>query len=72
MNLSAQSEFKRLPDGALVVTVSGSWKLGRELPQAEQLLTEIERGPKAETISFDASALDRLGQRTAGIPHQGD
>jgi phospholipid/cholesterol/gamma-HCH transport system permease protein len=57
MNLSAELELKRLPDNALVVTVSGRWKLGRELPQADQLLTEIERGPKAEAISFDASAL---------------
>ena len=57
MNQSAELELKRLPDKALVVTVSGRWKLGRELPQADQLLAEIEREPKAELIFFDASAL---------------
>jgi phospholipid/cholesterol/gamma-HCH transport system permease protein len=55
--IPGQLELKRLPDGALVVVVSGRWKLGRELPHADQLLTEIEKGPKADILSFDSTRL---------------
>ena len=39
------------------MVVSGKWELGGELPHADQLINEIEKGPKANTLSFDSTSL---------------
>jgi phospholipid/cholesterol/gamma-HCH transport system permease protein len=56
-DMPGRLELERLSDGALVVVVSGRWTLDRELPHADQLLTGIEEGPKADILSFDGTRL---------------
>jgi phospholipid/cholesterol/gamma-HCH transport system permease protein len=55
--MPGQLELNRLPNGTLVVVISGMWKLGKELPHADQILIQIEKGPKADILSFDSTRL---------------
>ncbi len=47
----------RLPDATLTVRLSGEWKLGRQLPQGEELRRQIESGGPVSRITFDTQAM---------------
>jgi phospholipid/cholesterol/gamma-HCH transport system permease protein len=55
----ARSElsFSRPADGALLVHLSGDWKLDKMLPSADQVQKEIASGPKVQRLFFDAREL---------------
>lgn len=50
-------ELETAADGALVVRVSGEWKLGSDLPRVEDLLSKIRSAARPKRISFEAGAL---------------
>lgn len=47
----------RLPGSTLTVRLSGKWKLGRQLPQGEELRSQIASGPAVKRITFDTNAM---------------
>ncbi len=54
----AKLDVKRSPDGeVLVISISGDWLTGGELPHAEAVRDEIESGSRVRAVSFDASGL---------------
>jgi phospholipid/cholesterol/gamma-HCH transport system permease protein len=53
----AELTLLRLPDGTLTVRLSGEWKLGRQLPQGEELRRQIESADTVSRIIFDSQAI---------------
>jgi phospholipid/cholesterol/gamma-HCH transport system permease protein len=47
----------RLPDATLIVRLSGEWKLGRQLPQDEEIRRQIESLEAVSRITFDTQAM---------------
>ncbi|MFC1828226.1 MlaE family ABC transporter permease [Thermodesulfobacteriota bacterium] len=50
--------FSRPDDSTLLVTLSGTWKIGKELPPAASVRTAIESGPGIARITFDTRDLE--------------
>ncbi len=53
----AELTLLRLPDDILEVRLSGEWKLGRQLPQGEELRRQIESTGTVSRITFDTQAI---------------
>ena len=53
----AELALLRLPDSTLAVRLSGEWKLGRQLPQGEELQLQIKSEGTVSRITFDAKAM---------------
>jgi len=49
--------IERRGGGALLVVLSGSWKLDREIPSAEEALKQIGSGEHVSRIDFDTSEM---------------
>jgi phospholipid/cholesterol/gamma-HCH transport system permease protein len=47
----------RSEDGLLVVLLSGPWKIGGELPSADEVVNEIEKNAPVPTVAFDVQGL---------------
>ncbi len=54
---SAALRFESPAEDTLRVVLSGLWKLGHDLPLAEEILKQIESDPKVQRIRFDADDL---------------
>ncbi len=48
--------FRRMPDGMMVVALSGPWRLQRDMPSAEALRRELETAAPVR-ITFDTAGL---------------
>src|SRR5512135_805185 len=59
MQLEGKAELTlvSLPDATLTVRLSGEWKLGRQLPQGEDLRRRIESAGTVSRITFDTKAV---------------
>lgn len=55
--MNGEMDIRRPAEGAVTIIFSGRWKLDAELPPADRVFGEIERGPKVERLSFDTVAL---------------
>ncbi len=53
----AELSLIRLADGTLTMSLSGEWKLGRQLPQAEELTSRIESTGTISRITFETKAI---------------
>ena len=53
----AELTLLRLPDATLVVRLSGEWKLGRQLPQGEEVRDQIGSSDTVSRISIDSQAV---------------
>jgi len=49
--------FSRLQNGVLLVTISGEWKLGLEIPSIEEVRMQLETEPQVQQLIFDAQEL---------------
>ena len=54
---SAALRFENPAEDTLLVVLSGQWKLGYDLPLAEEIQRQIESDPKVQRIRFDADDL---------------
>ncbi len=53
----ADLSFSRSIDGALVIHLSGDWRMGREVPSVEAVYGALASDPKVLRILFDAKGL---------------
>jgi phospholipid/cholesterol/gamma-HCH transport system permease protein len=53
----AQLSIERRGSDALVIVLSGSWKLDHDLPTAEEALNEADSGKPVKRIAFDTSGM---------------
>jgi phospholipid/cholesterol/gamma-HCH transport system permease protein len=53
----ADLSLLRLADGTLTVRLSGEWKLGKQLPQGEELRGKIESAETVSRLTFDTQAM---------------
>jgi phospholipid/cholesterol/gamma-HCH transport system permease protein len=53
----ADARLERSPDGTLLVSLVGNWKLSGDLPSADGVRKEIESGSKIKRLAFDATGL---------------
>jgi phospholipid/cholesterol/gamma-HCH transport system permease protein len=49
--------FSERGEDTLLVRIAGNWKIGQELPSANELLKELESRPGIQRVAFDASNL---------------
>lgn len=49
----------RVPDGTLLLTLAGEWKLGATLPSADGVLAEPAAGERVQRLAFATGALER-------------
>jgi phospholipid/cholesterol/gamma-HCH transport system permease protein len=54
---SAAIRLERPDEDTLLVVLSGQWKLGYDLPAAEEIQRQIESDPDVQRITFDADDL---------------
>ena len=54
---SARISVERRGDDALMIILSGSWKLEQELPSVDETLREVDSGKPVRRIAFDTSAM---------------
>ncbi len=54
---SAALRFESPAEDTLLVVLSGQWKLGHDLPLAEEIQKQIESDPNVQRITFDADDL---------------
>jgi phospholipid/cholesterol/gamma-HCH transport system permease protein len=50
--------FSRLEDGTLLVHLGGTWKIGQELPSADEVMNHVAMQHDSHLITFDHSGLD--------------
>ena len=55
---TADLALERGDDGTLCVRLSGSWRIGPELPSASAVSEAAETSPRPEQIAFDACLAD--------------
>ena len=55
---------ERMPDGTLLLSLAGEWKLGRPLPTTDRLFAELAAGTQAGRIGF---ATGRLAGWDSGL-----
>jgi phospholipid/cholesterol/gamma-HCH transport system permease protein len=53
----SQLSLTRPENGALVIRLSGDWRIGHDLPNADGVAKEIESGSGLRTVSFDTSEI---------------
>jgi phospholipid/cholesterol/gamma-HCH transport system permease protein len=53
----SQLSLTRPENGALLIGLSGDWRIGHDLPNADGVRKEIESGPGLRTVSFDTSGI---------------
>lgn len=49
--------FSQLKNKTMLVQLTGSWKIGQDLPAAEEVQRQIETWPKIEQIAFNTESL---------------
>ena len=57
MAASGTMQFQKTEEGPLTVALAGSWKLGQELPSADEVQHAIEGMPGIGSIAFDTREL---------------
>ncbi len=57
MAVSGKMQLQKTEEGSLTVALAGSWKLGQELPSADEVLHAIEGMPGIGSIAFDTREL---------------
>ena len=58
MNLpETQFSVSRPKADALVIRLSGDWRVGHDLPNADGVRKELESGSGLRTVSFDTSEI---------------
>jgi phospholipid/cholesterol/gamma-HCH transport system permease protein len=55
--MESQVQLKRLTEDTLSASLSGSWKLGDDLPTAEDFERQVDAEPGVRRISFDTTEL---------------
>jgi phospholipid/cholesterol/gamma-HCH transport system permease protein len=50
---TANLDFSRLNDDSLLVRLGGTWKIGRELPSADEVKKQLEMAPLARRVVLD-------------------
>ena len=53
----SELHFMRPTDDTLLVSFAGNWKIGSDLPSAEEVLRQVESGPEIQRVTFDAWSL---------------
>jgi phospholipid/cholesterol/gamma-HCH transport system permease protein len=57
MAATGQMQLQKTEEGVLTVALAGSWKLGQELPSADEVLHAFEGMPGIRSIAFDTREL---------------
>jgi phospholipid/cholesterol/gamma-HCH transport system permease protein len=57
MNEQATISLSRIASDTLLVRLTGTWQIGKDLPQAEALLGQIESEAGLQRIAFDTQGL---------------
>lgn len=57
MTAPGKMQLQKTAEGSLTVELAGSWKLGQELPSADEVLHALEGMPGTGRIAFDAREL---------------
>lgn len=57
MPASGELQLERSAEGTLTVVLTGSWKLGQDLPSADKVRDELEGTPGIGNIAFDTRGL---------------
>ncbi|MGA8018272.1 MAG: hypothetical protein WCA42_05340, partial [Desulfobacterales bacterium] len=57
MPVPAELQFQKSAEDTLTVALTGSWKLGQELPSADEVLHAFEGMPMIGSIVFDTREL---------------
>ncbi|MGB8334064.1 MAG: hypothetical protein WCE56_06180, partial [Desulfobacterales bacterium] len=57
MASSGTMQFQKTEEDTLTVALAGRWKLGEELPSADEVLHAIEGMPGVGSIAFDTRKL---------------
>ena len=57
MAASGKMQLQKTEEGSLTVALAGSWKLGQELPSADEVLHALEGMPGIGSIAFDTREL---------------
>ena len=57
MTASGKMQLQKTEEGSLAVALAGSWKLGQELPSADEVQHAIEGMPGIGSIAFDTREL---------------
>jgi phospholipid/cholesterol/gamma-HCH transport system permease protein len=57
MAVSGKMQLQKTEEGSLTVALAGSWKLGQELPSADEVLHALEGMPGIVRIAFDTREL---------------
>ena len=57
MSAPPEITFSRPADRVILVRLAGDWKLGNTLPEADDVMRQIESGPKIDRLSFDTIGL---------------
>ena len=57
MPVPAELQFQKSAEDTLTVALTGSWKLGQELPSADEVLHAFEGMPMIGSIAFDTREL---------------
>jgi phospholipid/cholesterol/gamma-HCH transport system permease protein len=57
MAASGKMQLQKTEEGSLTVVMAGSWKLGEELPPADEVRNKLESTPGVGNIAFDTREL---------------
>ncbi|MEJ2477291.1 MAG: ABC transporter permease [Desulfobacterales bacterium] len=57
MAATGKMQLQKTAEGSLTVALAGSWKLGQELPSADEVLHALEDMPAIGSIAFDTREL---------------
>jgi len=57
MAATGKMQLQKTEEGSLTVALAGSWKLGQELPSADEVLHALEDMPAIGSIVFDTREL---------------
>jgi phospholipid/cholesterol/gamma-HCH transport system permease protein len=57
MSKASGLDFIRPTEGELLVKLAGRWRIGQELPRAEEVKAQLTSGPPVQRIAFDSRQL---------------
>jgi len=57
INTRSGLSFDRLSEDTLLIRIEGEWKLTNILPGADEVMKQVEAGPKVRRITFDTEGL---------------
>ena len=56
--IKSELKIDRAPDGAMLLTLAGEWKLGGTIPSPDEVFEELAAGEDARSLAFTAGRLE--------------